>query len=86
MFCKKGVFRNFAKFTEKHLYQRLFFNEVAGLACNFVKKESLAQVFSCEFSGISKNTFFYRTPQVAASKIIVLKKIRDNLINFTFIF
>ena len=31
MFCKKGVLRNFAKFTGKHLCQRLFFNKVAGL-------------------------------------------------------
>ena len=37
-------------------------------ACNFIKKESLAQMFSCEFCEISKNTFFYRTPPVAASK------------------
>ena len=36
VFCKKGVLRNFAKFTGKHLYQSLFFN-----------KEPLAQVFSC---------------------------------------
>ena len=27
-------------------------------ACNFVKKETLAQVFSSEFCEISKNTFF----------------------------
>ena len=26
-------------------------------ACNFIKKDSLAQVFSCEFCGNSKNTF-----------------------------
>ena len=26
-------------------------------ACNFIKKETLAQVFSCEFCEISKNTF-----------------------------
>ena len=26
--------------------------------CNFIKKETLAQVFSCEFCEISKNTFF----------------------------
>ena len=25
-------------------------------ACNFIEKETLAQVFSCEFSKISKNT------------------------------
>ena len=33
-------------------------------ACNFIKKETLAQVFSCEFYEISKNTFSYRTPPV----------------------
>ena len=27
-------------------------------ACNFIKKENLAQVLSCEFCKISKNTFF----------------------------
>ena len=27
------------------------------LACNFIKKETRAQVFSCEFCEISKNTF-----------------------------
>ena len=26
--------------------------------CNFIKNEALAQVFSCEFWEISKNTFF----------------------------
>ena len=30
------------------------------------KKEALAQVFSCEFSEIFKNIFFYRTPVVTA--------------------
>ena len=36
-------------------------------ACNFLKKETLAQVSSCEFCKIFKNTFYYRTPLVAAS-------------------
>ena len=31
VFCKKDVLRNFAMFTRKHLYQGLFFNNVAGL-------------------------------------------------------
>ena len=35
--------------------------------CNFIKKETLAQVFSYEICKISKNNFFYRTPLVAAS-------------------
>ena len=53
VFCEKGVLRNFAKFTGKHLCQSLFF-----------KKETLAQVFSCKFCEISA---FYRTPPVATS-------------------
>ena len=35
--------------------------------CNFIKKESLVQVFSWRFCQISKTTFSYRTPLVAAS-------------------
>ena len=37
------------------------FNKFAGLsseACNYIKKETLPQMFSCEFCEISKNTFF----------------------------
>ena len=37
-------------------------------ACNFIKKKTLAQVFSCEFCEISKNTFFHRTPPVVAPR------------------
>ena len=54
---KKCVLRNFIKFTGKHLCQSLFFNEVKGLRPVTLLKETLAQVFSCEFHGISKNTF-----------------------------
>ena len=36
-------------------------------AYNFIKKESLAQAFTCEFCGNSKKTFFYRTAPVTAS-------------------
>ena len=35
--------------------------------CNFIEKETLAEVFSCEFCEISKNIFYYRTLLVAAS-------------------
>ena len=35
--------------------------------CNFLKKETVAQVFSCESCEISKNTFFHRTLLVASS-------------------
>ena len=29
-------------------------------ACNFIKKETLAQVFSCEFYKVSKDIFFIK--------------------------
>ena len=57
----KCVLINFAKFTGKHLCQSLFLNKVAGLrpqVCNFIKKETLAPVFSGEFREIYQNTFF----------------------------
>ena len=47
--------------------------EPATEACNFIKIETLAQVFSCEFCEISKYTFFHRTPLVAGSVLNYLK-------------
>ena len=58
VFLRKGVLRIFAKFTGKYLCQRLFFNNVAGQACNFIKRETLAQVLLSEFCEISNNSFF----------------------------
>ena len=69
VFCKKRALGNFAKFTGKHLCQDLFFDKIAGLRPSTLLKKKLAQVFSCEFCEIFKNTFFYRTPPVAASDI-----------------
>ena len=45
VFYKKTVLKNFAKFTEKHLCQSLFSN-------NVIKKEALPQMFSCDFCKI----------------------------------
>ena len=36
-------------------------------ACNFIKKETLTQVFLCELCDIFKNAFSYGTLPVAAS-------------------
>ena len=59
-------------------------------ACNFIKKETLAQVFSCEFCEISKNTFSHRTPLVAASvdsmNNIFRKTVFLDICQFVFIF
>ena len=67
---KKGVRRIFAEFTGKHLCQSLFFNKVAGDACNFIKKETLAQVLSSEFCEFSKNTFLTEHVWATASFFI----------------
>ena len=45
---------------EKRLCRSLFLKKLEALACNFIKKETLALVFSCEFFKISKHTFSYR--------------------------
>ena len=73
---RKGVLRNFEKFTGKHLCQSLFFYKDAGLrhqACNFIKKDTLVQEFPCDFWEISRNTYFKRTTPVAASESFVLR-------------
>ena len=43
LFCKKGVLKNFAKFTGKHLYHSLFFNKVAGLRLLLKKVETIQE-------------------------------------------
>ena len=66
VFRRKGVLKNFSKFAGKHLFQSLFLIKFHAEACNFIKKETLAQVFSCDFCKIFKNIFYYKiTPVVA---------------------
>ena len=67
LFYKKGALRNFAKFTGKRLCQSLFFNKDAGLS--HLKRDSGT-------GEISKNTFSYRTPLVAASVTFMCFHIR----------
>ena len=44
----------------------------------FIKKETVAQVFSCVFCEISKNTFYYRTPLRAAfGNRVLCRKTRE---------
>ena len=63
VFCKKRCSSKFrTKLTGKHLCQSFFFNKVAVLRpANVFKKETLAQVFSCEFREIFKNNFLTDT-------------------------
>ena len=75
VFCKKGVFKNFTKFTGKNLCQSFFFNKV-NFSIKFIKKESLAQVFSVNFA------LFLRTPPVATSAFSNTSYLYQHFIDF----
>ena len=63
VFFEKGVLRNFAKFKGKDLCRSLFLDKVAGLRpATLLKKETLAQVFSCEFVKFLRIPFSQNAP------------------------
>ena len=75
MFCKKGVLRNFAKFTGRHLCQSLFFNKVAGLKpATLLKKRFWHRCFPVNFAKFLRIPFSCRTPPVAASDNLVASR------------
>ena len=58
VFCKKGVLKNFAKFTRKHLPQTLFFNKVAGLRpATLLKKRLWHRCFPVNFAKFLSGPF-----------------------------
>ena len=65
----KKMFLEILQNLQENTCASLFLIKLQIEACNFIKKETLAQVFSCEFCEISKNAFSYRTPQVVVSVI-----------------
>ena len=73
----KKVLLEISQNSQEITCARDFFNKVTGLIKQaIIKKESLVQVFSCEFCEISKSTFFYRTLLVAASVFRFIAKFR----------
>ena len=69
-FVRKGALKNFAKFRGEQLCQSHFFNKkLQASICNFIKKETVALLFSCEFCEISKNTFFTEQLWATASAL-----------------
>ena len=59
-FVKKGVLRNFAKFTGKHLCHRLFFNNVADLRhATLLKKILWHRCFPVNFVKSLRTPFLY---------------------------
>ena len=65
------VFIEISQNSQENTYARVsFLIKFQAKICNFIKKEALAQVFSCEFCEISKITFFHRTPLMTVSDIL----------------
>ena len=59
VFCKKGVLRNFAKFTGKHLWRSLFFNKVPGLTpATLLAKRLWHRCFPVNFVKFLRTPFF----------------------------
>ena len=66
---KRCSYRNFAKFTGKHLCQSLFFNKLAGLRpANLLKKKLW---HNCEFCKKILSTFFTEQLWTTASEYIL---------------
>ena len=65
MFFKKGVLRNFAKFTGKRLGQGIFFNKAEGLRpATFLKKRLWHRRFPVNFAKFLRTPFL--TEQAAS--------------------
>ena len=58
VFYEKDVLKDVAKFTEKKPMPVSFLITLQALAYTIIKKETVAQVFSCELCEIFMNTFF----------------------------
>ena len=59
---RKGVLRNFAKFTGKYLCQSLFFNKVASLRpATLLKKRLCRSCFPVNFSKFLRTPFLENT-------------------------
>ena len=72
MFCKKGVLRNFAKFTGKHLCQSLFFNKVAGLRpATLLKKRLWHRCFPVKFAKFLRTLFLTEHLQLLLPDLVV---------------
>ena len=58
VFYKKGIFKNFTKFTRKHLCQSLFFNKAADFrTATFLKKRLSDRCFPVNFATFSRLLF-----------------------------
>ena len=87
VFCKKDVFRNFAKFTGKHLCQSLFFSKVAGLRpATLLKKRPWHRCFPVNFAKSLRTPFFTEHLRRTASikKTFISESAFGKIFNFNF--
>ena len=73
------MFSKISQNSQKNTCDRVsFLTKLQVETCNFIKKEILAQVFSCKFCEISKNTFFtehlWATVSSSANTLVVCDK------------
>ena len=72
---KKGILKNFTKFTEKHLCQSLFFNQVAGLRpATLLKKRLWHRCFLVNFVKFLKAPFLQNTSDRQLLQEVLLYK------------
>ena len=82
VFCLKDVLRISQNSQENTCARLSVLIKLQAWACNFIKTETLAQVFSCEFSEISKSTFFKEYIWATAS----IKHTQDGYLLFVFFY
>ena len=58
VFFQKVLLKDSSNLLEITSARDSFLIKLQAEACNFIKKDTLVQVFSCEFHEIFKNTFF----------------------------
>ena len=71
--CLLSEARCLEVFCEKDVFRTKMFFLIKLQACNFTKKETLAQVFSYEFFKISKITFFQNTSGSCFYNVLILE-------------
>ena len=79
---KKGVLRNFSKFTGQYLCQSLFFNKVAGLRpATLLKKSLWHRCFPLNFVKFLRTPFLQNTSGRVLLQLLLLIKIFGALSN-----
>ena len=77
----KKVFLEISQNSQENTFARdSFLIKLQPWGCNFIKRESLTKVFSCEFCEISKNTFFIEHLRTTA---FVLPRSRHEILSLS---